>query len=113
MNILLVELNVTDTTQVTTIDLLSLYWKVSRCWANHALSISENMSVERALHILREVRDLADKLGQKRLTLMAHTLLWAIVVGQSEPVDLEPLPDPEQRSKAALKLLVDKGVLVA
>lgn len=111
MEALLRELHLNDGSQITLPHLLEMYLKVSRCWSNADLAVSEGMSVERALHILREVRDLATKHKQLRLAKKAHDMMWAIVNMQSEPP--EHLAENLQHCGVAVEDMVDQLAVAA
>jgi len=59
---------------------LDAFLLVSRCWNNHDLAVAHKMSVERAIHILREVR----RSGGKALARRANVLLQEIVKKQAD-----------------------------
>lgn len=87
MDTILLALGLKDESEVTKEHLLELYWLVSRCTENYGLAVLHNMTVEKALNLLREVRDHAWKVKQFRLSGDAHDLLWQIVENQEGPSD--------------------------
>ena len=75
-----------DASQLTCIELMEYYWQVSRCWQDPRRAVRENMTVERALLTLREVKLAATaKAGGRRLIEMA-TMLTAEIVLKQPPV---------------------------
>jgi hypothetical protein len=71
-------------------DLLEQYWFVARCWANHEMSVRENMTFETAMQTLSRVEmwSLTMK-GGMRLSKMANKLRWDIVNRCEDNPELE------------------------
>lgn len=66
-------------------DLAADYFEVARCWNDHARAIRKRMSVEKAIKILRMVRDqsLVQKNGRS-LSAKANELLQDIIYKQDD-----------------------------
>lgn len=67
------------------IELAEMYFEVCRCWNDHARAVRKRMSVEKAISILREVRDqaLSQKNG-RQLSFKANKLLQDIIYLQDD-----------------------------
>lgn len=63
--------------------LVTNYWMVSRCWNNYSLSISQAMSVEKAIKILAEIQY---KATSKMLRARATGLVTQIIHFQDDKV---------------------------
>lgn len=76
---------------VSLIDLLNNYLLVCRCWQHHHIAVKENMSVERAITLLRDIRGYAYWRGQAgmKLSVRANRLLREIVTTTVSPDDIE------------------------
>ena len=69
--------------------LATQYFLVCKCWHNHREAVRNRMSVERAIKILREVREGALKYHTGRLLgRRALSLLQDIVRRQEEPQEM-------------------------
>lgn len=65
--------------------LVQQYFEVIKCWNDHAAAVSRGMSVERAIHLLREIRDTSKHhLNGELLARKADELLWDIVDLQAD-----------------------------
>ena len=63
--------------------LLQAYFRVSRCWNDPSLAIRENMTVEKALKLLRRIREMALRTpGGAPLAKRANKLTREIVEKQ-------------------------------
>jgi len=69
--------------------LLQAYFRVSRCWNNPSMAVKEKMTVEKALRLLRRIREVALRTsGGAPLAKRANKLTQEIVEKQ---VDTETM----------------------